>query len=286
MSLHRRMWFGTKERMVAIRAPKVGFDGSRVGWDGGVTQYLNGGAYVRRSTSSHKVYNFAWPNMTRQEAALITDYADGVYGDGPIYFLDPFAMDKNLLPQVWATPRLMLSDGVVLNGADRSTILPYPIVVNNTLGYPTQAVWGISSGLTVYPKLYIPIPPDHTAWFGVHGVPYNANNATGVAVKPSNSAAVTMPNLTTNDSNRFSNSWDGNTTSSIEISMTGTNSSFISGMMLQILPTGMLPATGGFISGQGNGGTRFATNPTVTYNSAVMDMVELSAQLVEDETWR
>jgi hypothetical protein len=286
MALDRRMWFGTKEKMVAIRAPKTGFDGSRVGWDGGVTQYLHGGAYVRRSTSSHKVYNFAWPTMTRQEVALITDYAEGVYGDGAIYFIDPFAMDKNLLPQAWATPRLVFTDGLVLNGAERPSILNNPPTLDSTLGYPRQPAQYKTAVGTDYPKLYIPIPPGHTAWFGAHGVPLAAANSP-LVVLPNSGAAARVEIVSVNDSNRFTNSWDGSNNSGIELSFSGTNGvASIAGMMLQILPTGVLPMTGGFISGQGNSGVRFATNPTVTYTSAVMDMVGLSAQLVEDEAWR
>lgn len=286
MALDRRMWFGTKEKMVAIRAPKTGFDGSRVGWDGGVTQYLNGGAYIRRSTSSHKVYNFSWPTMTRQEVALITDYAEGVYGDGAIYFIDPFAMDKNLLPQAWATPRLALTDGLVLNGSERSTIINNPPVIDNVLDYPRQPVQYSGAIGTTYPKLYIPIPPGHTAWFGAHGYEVSAAQSP-IVVKPNGQTGTRIPVLSVNDSNRFSNSFDGGAGTGIEISMSGTGGlGRISGMMLQVLPTGVLPMTGGFISGQGNSGVRFATNPSVIYTSAVMDMVGLSAQLVEDEAWR
>lgn len=291
VDLYRRMWFGTKERMSAIRAPKIDYAAPSVGWDGGVTQLLNGGAYVRRSTTSHRTYSMAWPNMSRDEVRLIMDYADGVYGDGPIYFIDPFAMDKNLLPQHWATPRLVFNDGPVLTGAPRETVLNTGALMSNDLGYPARGPAYVDPGSTAYPmsqrpRLYVPVPDGYTAWFGVHGIAYNA--AAIVQVTTSNGVVTTPPLLSVSDTNRFSNSFEGTgSMTGIEISLTRAGGgSVLSGMMLQVLPTGVVPTSGGFISGQGNSGVRFATNPSLQQYSAAMDMVGLSVQLVEDEAWR
>lgn len=292
VDLYRRMWFGTKERMSAIRAPKIDYAAPKVGWSGGTTQYLNGGAYVRRSITAHKEYSFSWGNMSREEIRLINDYADGVYGSGPVYFLDPFAMDTNLLPQHWATPRLVWDDAPVLMGGDRSTVLDLGNLAVNPLGYPAKGATYYDSGagsvpMAQRPRLYIPVPDGYTLWFGVHGQPYQTSPNI-VQVKPSNGAAVTMPLLGLSDTNRFSNSWDGTTAmTGVEISLTGQlGLATLHGMMAQVLPTGVLPQAGGFISGQGNSGVRFAVQPTLQQYSAAKDMVSLTAQLVEDEAWR
>lgn len=291
VDLYRRMWFGTKERMSAVRAPKIDYSAPKIGWSGGTTQYLNGGAYVRKSTSAHKEYSLSWSNMSREEIRLINDYADGVYGSGPIYFLDPFAVDTNLLPQSWAAPRLVWEDGLVLTGSGRETVVDFANLATNTLGYPARgASYGDINATTPSaqrPRLYIPVPDGYTFWFGVHGQAYQSSPNI-VQVKPSNGSATTVPLMSLSDSNRFSNSWDGTgDMTGVEISLTGPNGfATLHGMMAQVLPTGVLPKSGGFISGQGNSGVRFAVHPTLKQYSAAMDMVSLTAQLVEDESWR
>lgn len=289
MALYRQMWFGTRERMTAVRAPKVDYDASKAGWDGGVTQFLNGGAYVRRSVTSHKLYNMSWGNMSRDEIREINDYADGVHGTGPIYFIDPFAMDKNLLPQYWATPRLALYDAPMLNGGTRFSAIAFPEILTNALGYPSVAMqYTIDSSSVVVdkrPSVYIPIPAGHTLWFGAHGVE-QASATSPLTVTSDNGVTQRVAVLSVFTNERFSNSYVGGTNSGITISLGANGTAVLSGMMAQVLPTGMLPTSGGFISGQGHAGVRFATNPTLQQYSAAMDMASLTAQFVEDETWR
>lgn len=289
MALYRQMWFGTRERMTAVRAPKVDYDASKAGWDGGVTQFLNGGAYVRRSVTSHKLYNMTWTNLSRDEIREINDYADGVHGNGAIYFIDPFAMDKNLLPQYWATPRLALSDAPMLNGGSRFSAIAYPQTLINSLGYPTTAMQytinNDSAPVEQRPTVYIPIPEGYTLWFGAHGVAQDAS-ASPLTITTDSEGIVQVPISGIEDNQRFSISYEGGINPGVTISLGANGTGIISGMMVQVLPTGVLPTTGGFISGQGHGGVRFATNPTLQQYSAVMDMVSLTAQFVEDETWR
>lgn len=287
MTLTRQIWFGTKERMTAVRAPQIDYDTSKIGWEGGTTQFLNGGAYVRRSTTAHKQYNFTWTNLPRDDIRTINDYADGVYGDGLIYFLDPFAMDRNILPQYWATPRLVFKDAPVLSGQDRQAFIQYPTALDNDLGYPTvapQYVWDTSTwpAVQLRPSLYIPLPPDYTLWFGAHGVVTPAANS-ALTITADSGTPTRIQVLDVTDMNRFSDSWDSTTTTGVTINFgtTSAASAVISGMIAQVLPTGLTPQPGGFISGQGNAGVRFATQPQRQDYSAALDMVSLTAQLVE-----
>jgi hypothetical protein len=289
--MNRTMYFGTKELMSYVRAPQIDYDASKVGWDGGVAAFLNGGAYVRRSTTSHKQYNFTWSNISRAEILLINDYADGVYGNGPFYFLDPFAMDTNLLPQYWATPRLVNSDGPVLSGAPRNTVLPTSATMSNTLGYPTTgAIYTYNSttwpNIALRPSIYIPVPTGYTFWFGAHGV-VSAANTTPVSVQADGGSPVYPAILGVADPTRFNYSAQGNITTGVTVRLGDqAGTATLAGMMAQVLPDGVTPATGGFISGQGNSGVRFATNPSLQQYSAAMDKVSLTAQLVEDQAWR
>lgn len=59
----------------------------------------------------------------------------------------------------------------------------------------------------------------------------------------------------------------------------------LSGLILQVLPTGSVPAPGTFISGQGNSGCQFTEEPKETAYSARWDLVGISAVLVETGSW-
>lgn len=281
------MYFGNRERMTWVRAPDANYDGSRAGWDGGATTFLSGGTLVQRSTSAHRVFNYSWNSMSRNEIRAISDYADGVWGPGAIFLLDPFAMDRNILPQHWATPRTALVDAPVLSGAPRREVVEYPTQFVNLLGYPARGIlyryttnW---PAVNTRPKIYLPIPPGYTLWFGAHGEPSDLS-----VLRVTAGASVTVPPILSNtDDTRFSNFWNGSEFAGVEITLgANSGSSVISGMMAQVLPTGTAPKPGGFISGQGHSGLRFATQPSLTQNSVALDRQSLAVQLVEDEAWR
>lgn len=286
MVRHNTVYFGTKERMTWLRAPDANYDGSRVGWDGNVTQYLNGGVSVRRSTLAHRTYNLSWNMMSRDEIRSIMDYADGVYGTGAIYYLDPFAMDKNLLPQHWAVPSLALDDPYILVGS--GLIVRGTYATGTVDGFPTSNV--IISGNGDGPGLYIPIPPGYTAWFGIYG---DAQAEGPISVTPDN-GAVSFPAVQNpEDAPLLPNSWKGNETSGITLNV-GTGNKTVQGnvvgMMLRIYPDNVdatQPRVASqFASGQGHGGLQFAAQPSLTQYSQAMDKASLTANLIESEAWR
>jgi hypothetical protein len=291
MVMDRQMYFGTKELMSFVPAPTVDYDASRVGWVGGVQQFLNGFAWNKRSVTTHKTYNFTWSNLSRDQIRLIRDYADGIYGTGAIYFLDPFAMDRNLLPQHWATPRLVEEDGPVLTGQQREDFVMYPTAMPNQLGYPQVAPyynWDSTTwpAVALRPSVYIPLPEGYTLWFGAHGV-VTAAATSALTILPDSGTVTQIQILDVTNNQRFSNSWDSTTTTGITINFgaVATSSAAISGMMVQVLPTGVTPATGGFISGQGNGGVSFVQSPQLQEYSAALDLESLTAVLVEDSAF-
>jgi len=281
------IYFGTRERMTWVRAPDANYDGSRIGWEGGAAALLNGGTITQRSTTAHRTYNYSWTSLSRNEVRQITDYAEGVWGPNAIFLLDPFAMDKNVLPQHWASPRTVLQDAPVLSGGPRREAVEYPVEYINTQGYPTKGIlyqnsvnWPV---VAQRPKLFIPIPPSHTLWFGAHGATAATSN---LVVTPASGAPAAIPILANTSDVRFSNSWNGAQVSGVEISFAGTGSSIITGLMAQVLPTGVTPERGGFISGQGHSGLRFGAQPSLTQNNVAMDRQSLAVQLIEDEAWR
>jgi hypothetical protein len=279
-----KIWFGTREYMQWIKAPAVNVDASKNGWFS-PTNYLDGGAYVRRSWSSHKEYSLSWNLASRATLRPILDYADGIYGTGEVYWVDPFAADVNVLPQYWASPVLGTLDGPVLTGLDTR---PTKVATTaNMLGYPTSSAFYTVPLTGTKPSVWLPIPPGYTLWLGVHG-----SNGTGGAVvatpttgATSTGTPTTLTMLSVTTMTRFNSSFDGNTYNGVLLSLGGSGTVTLSGMIAQVLPTGMTPADGGFLSGQGHSGCQFGAQPTLTEYNAVMDKVGVSAKLIEVSAW-
>jgi hypothetical protein len=278
-----QIWFGTKDYMTWVPAPAINVDASKQGWSS-QSNYLNGGAYVRKSTTSHKEYNFSWNMTTRERIRAVTDYADGLYGD-VIYWADPFVMDTNMLPQYCAAPMQGIDDGPIMSGSTtRPTSIATPA---NQNGYPTtSAVYTVAAGDTK-PSLWVPIPPGYTAWVGAHG---QAGTGGTVVVTPTTGGSnlgtpVTLTLLSVADVNRVNYS---TTSAGVQISLGGSGTITLSGIIVQVLPTGRTPALGGFISGQGHSGCTFASQPVLTQYSAVLGqdgLVGATAKLVETQAW-
>lgn len=141
-----QMYFGNRNRMTWVKCPDSGMGLTRARWSAeGV--YLNGGGYVRESTASHIVYEMGWNFLNRAQLYAITDYRDGVYGPGNIYFLDPFQMDRNVLPQNWAQPAI--EDGQPLTD-ERPSVQTMTTDTTNYNPDPRAtavgALWGYQAG--------------------------------------------------------------------------------------------------------------------------------------------
>lgn len=274
----REMWFGTRGHMQWIPACRPELDTSKVGWSS-ETQQLNGGASVRRSVGAHKVYPLEWNPNTRDALAPIQDFADGIYGQGAIYFLTPEALDRNVLPAHIAFPAQGAYGAPLLFGEDDPILTP---TAANSLGYPAETATYTVDGPG--PATYIPIPPGHTAWVGAHGADGTGGEVTVTPVTGASDAGtpVTLDILAVTDSTRFNYSTDDGDGMLLRLDGTGTIS--LSGIMVQVLPTGQAPVDGGFISGRGHAGCRFSgSGPTFSlYNLAgAIDRVAVTARLVE-----
>lgn len=278
------IWFGTRKYMQWVPAPAINADFSRAGW-ASKTQFLNGGASVRRSFSGHKEYSMSWNLAARDYLRPITDYAEGIYGSGSIYFLDPMAMDKNILPQNWATPGLAGLDAMPLIRGVKPTVAENGTI---TLGYPAFSATYMAVG--VAEKVWLPVPPGYSLWLGFHG----ANIANGrVQATPTLGSlsypAVDLVPLGMVDT-RVNTEFVGGTYDGVELALkiTGNNTDAVrlDGLIAQVLPTGSVPLTGGFVSGQGHSGTQFESQPVTTAYSAALDKVGMSAKLVETNTWQ
>lgn len=277
------IYFGTKNRMMWVKDPAINMDSSKFGW-ANQTNFLDGGAHIRRSWGSHKEFNLSWNLSSRDTIRPIQDYADGMYGTGLIYWLNPFTMDKNVLPTAWATPWMGGQDGPILTGySTRPSLVDTSA---NTYGYPVQsAVYTVTT--TPTKNVWIPIPTGYTLWLGVHGTAGSGGAviATPTTGPTSTATPVTLPLLPVTTNQLVNTSFDGSAYGGVLLSMGGSGSVILSGMVAQIWPTGVMPPLGDFISGQGHSGCMFVAQPTLTEYNAVIDKVGLSAKLVEVESW-
>lgn len=276
-------YIGTKRRMAEVRAPSVNMPSGKQGF-GSELIFTNGGASVRRSVASHKRYTLTWNSVDRDDARVVLDIADGLYGEGDVYWHDPFVADRNVLPQWWATPSQGGYDGLPLNAGARGSLVNTPA---NALGFPLESIdYVVSENQSR--TVWLPVPPGYTAHVGAYGV-----DGTGgaVEVRPTLAGedvatATTLTLMSVTDNSRFnatfpaSNGLDG-----VELSLGGVGTVTLTGLMVQVLEDGVTPEAGGFISGQGHSGLSFLTQPSYTPYSAVHTKAGLAAQFVETGGW-
>lgn len=275
-----KVYFGNKNKQQWIKAPASGLKSAVAGYVS-ETQLLNGGASLRRSMASHRRFSATWSgsmNTTTQEENLyiIKDYADGLYGEGPFYWLDPFAMDQNVLPPHWAAPMLAEKDWSDLAGGEIVPTFTEHKVANN---YPIKyASYVTTDNYESSVKLTIIIPDGYKLSFGWHGP--SSGSSTGVRIMPykrSNGtadAALNPSRINAGSSNRTNTSVSGTTYSYVEIYIATDDASTvsISGMIAQVIPETSTVANGVFISGRGTTGLEYATFPQIdSYSSAVND---------------
>ena len=275
-------YMGTREKMLEVRAPSVNMPSSKAGYFNKV-DFLNGGTAIRRSQASHKLYTMTWNSMSRDEAREILDIADGVHGTGPVYVHDPVAADRNVLPQWWATPSLGGYDGLPLNDGTRGELVTTP---SNTLNFPHDSIlYTVLENQTR--RVWIPIPDGYTAHIGAYGADGTGGTvvATPTVDHTTDGTPATLTLLDVTDDSRFNQTFASTSYDGVTLSLGGAGTVTLSGIMVQVLETGVTPATGGFISGQGNSGLQFVSQPTYTPYSSALDKVGVVAELAEDYGW-
>src|SRR5690606_9592986 len=101
----RKMWLATRQfaRWVKVHSPGSGYD--NLGYSERL-DYLNGGVGMRGSLASHGERTLVWNRVTAEEAREIADFADGMYGNGPYYLIEPVSATQNVLDKQWAPTAL------------------------------------------------------------------------------------------------------------------------------------------------------------------------------------
>lgn len=270
------VYFGTKDKQAWIKSPSSGMKAGNSLWSS-KTQLLNGRAFVRRSKASHRTFNPEWFGElnapTEQSLQTIKNFADGLYGDGPYYFLDPFAAAQNVLPPYWAAPMLTQNDwpnlapGITPTFTLSTVNNSYPLKYTK---YTTSDVYESTS------KLVLIIPPNYKLHFGWHGP--SASETTGVRIVPylrSTGAASTVIDpvrINAGGTIRTNTQVAGDTYSYVEIFIAtdAAQDVDITGMIAQILPEASSVAAGGFIAGKGTTALEFENAPDIEYYTSAI----------------
>lgn len=292
--MERKVYFGNAVKQTWIPAPKTGLSASSGAYFSDA-QLLSGRAFVRRSGANHRRFSPAWVGSLNADDATnslhtIKDFFDGIYGDGPFYWLDPFAIDTNLLPPHWASPMLSIKDWPKISSVGTATLVD---TESNTRGYPYKSL-RLTFGASVQTSTVVQriiLPADHKLHFGWHGE-QNSGGATvylrAYARSTGTPTDIETDPIAVSSPIRTNKSVSGAGYSMVDIIIKNPTASTsvidIAGMIAQVLPEADSVAQGDFISGRGTMGLHFSSAPEITYISAKINdgYVELSANLIEE----
>jgi hypothetical protein len=292
--MDRKVYFGNAVKQLWIPAPKTGLNASSQAFFND-TQLLSGRAYLRRSEANHRRFAPAWNGPLNAESAsdslhTIKDYFDGLYGDGPFYWLDPFAVETNLLPPQWAAPMLSTKDWPSICSIGESALVDTDA---NTRDYPYKSL-EVSFDDVVEestPTVRLLIPAGYKLHFGWHGKQVSGDASVFLrAYARSNGAStdIEAEPLAVTSAIRTNKSVSGNTYSMVDIIIknptAATSVIEIAGMIAQVLPENDSVAQGNFISGRGTMGLHFSSAPSITYISSKLNsgLVELATNFIEE----
>lgn len=285
-----KVYFGNATKQSWIVSPQTGLKADSTGWSK-ETQLLDGRAFVQRSKASHRRFEMSWlgaMNEVDLEASLSTikEFADGHYGDGPFYWLDPYAIDTNILPPHWATPSLSESAWPDIAPGIEKVYVPEVVARN----YPMKYVeFDTVNDYQSTKELTIIIPKNYSLNFGWHGP--SGSSSTGVRITPVlradgyDATPLNPARIDAGSATRTNTKIKGDTYSHVRISIATTVASTlkITSMFAQVLPEDSSVATGDFLTGRGTTSLEFAGSPQIEYYSSNIGngRIGMSATLIE-----
>lgn len=274
--MDRKVWMATRAYGAWVPAPAINLDASPSGWSA-TSNFLNGGANVRNSTGSHRTFNLSWNLASQEELMPILNFAQGMYGDGLVYYSDPFAQRFNVMPRDWATPYVGGADGVILTGTVRPTLTNSGLTAQ---GFPFQQAAYNNVVTANSRQVWIPIPPGYKLVIAAYG------SGTGNAswrVLPDGGSETVLPWRA--DLTGAMSTFSGVTGASIYLGGSGTNSATTAGIMAFVVPVAETVPVTQFNAGLGTSGMRFEGLPSMSQYSAVMNKVGMNARMVEVGAW-
>lgn len=290
-----QVYFGNDKFQTWIVAPKTGMTASSSGYST-VTELLNGRTFVKRSFGASRKFGASWTGSMNSASIsdslqTIKDFADGFYGSGKCFWLDPYAVTQNVMPTHWASPGLFNVGWPAIS----ATVTPTIATTTPANNFPINlANYNLPGSHSDTRKLTIIIPPTHTLHFGWHATiaGRTASAAAGIRISPYNISGspgtITNPaSLLQGGTTRTNQTFDGATTSRVEIYLANGSASassvIISALIAQVLPTGTSVASGGFIDGKGTTALQFSGSIDIEYYSSNINegQIGLSASFVE-----
>jgi len=268
------MWFASDEHQQWIKAPDENVTINNEGWGASGT-YLNGGAYIRRSANRHKAYAFSWTEINGDELSAISDFYDGLYGDGPFFFALPGTY-ANILPQSWATPRLACIDALPLVEGDK----PKPMAgLSTDRGFPTaSALYTINDPDARRQVLPIYVPEGMYLHLGLRG---GFSGGTFFEYKV-NGVSNELPPV----SGMYLTNRVVVGPAKVELSLQGEGIASITAMTAALRDNDT-PPSGKFVSGKGHSGVQFPENGlTTTLISAARDSWSAAVTVREVAQWQ
>ena len=259
------VWFGTEGNLQWVPAPAANYNTSNVRWRA-TDVFLNGGAAVRQSTASHKELSLSWPVQSQEVLAPLVSTLQQA---GPYYYLDPIAGASNALPPYWAQPGMVQDGPPLVPGVTPQYI---PSTGGESLNYPSKAL-NIYLPVGGKTSIKIPIPSGYVAYVGVHG---------------SGSGSIygdqTVPHIPVTSSERTNFAVANQPFFTLEL-LPGTHS--ISGIILQVLPSGSDPVNGKFLPGVGHSELVLNGDPTITNYSVAIPHAQtgVAADFIEVGAW-
>lgn len=294
----KKVWFGIPtKKMQWVPAPLAGAEASNVGFTESM-QFENGGADGRRSAGYHKQYNFEFnaPIKGSEELGVFNKFASGFYGDGLIYFADPYIFETNLFPAHWASPGLIEEGWPQINAATAF----FTNTASNSYAQPPRSAQFNMLGATSTPSTVvsrstiIPVPEGYTLHFGWSGslaggarVYYRTIAADGTL-----GTATAITALSATSSTRLNTSVASTSAVAVQFFFGSTNGNpdtlTVTSMMAQLWPTGVTPTlTGEHIPGEGHTGLMFMDDARVeNYVYINPPRKALSTTLLEVGAWR
>lgn len=153
-----RMWLANANYGAWVPCPSIEMPSGTQKW-GASGQFLNGGAYVRRSITGARVFEMNWPMKHQSELDTIESFFEGAYGPGPFYVVEPGSMEYNMFPAWMAAPGMAATDGPSLLYNKR----PTSAALNTGADYVLGAEYSIKAG-DIANEYTLAIPADYTMW--------------------------------------------------------------------------------------------------------------------------
>lgn len=294
----KQLWFGIPtSKMQWVPAPLIGSEASNVGF---VDQMVfeNGGTDVQRSAAYRKEYTFEFnaPVKGSEELGVFNKFASGYYGDGLIYFADPYAFETNLFAAHWASPGLIEQGWPQITSSSAF----FTATASNIYDHPSRTAQFNTIGLSAalpsepYRVALLTVPPGYTLHFGWSGSVSGSGRLyyRTIAADGTVGSATAITALSATSATRLNTSVASTSAVAVAFYIGSTDGSpgqvNITSMMAQLWKSTVTPTlTGNHIPGDGHTGLAFADDARVeTYRYINPPRKALSTRLVEVGAWR